>query len=264
VVVREATLPAAPLEALKMALPFTVQDLIMVPVEECQLDFYPLAESDGQVHGLLVAAPNEAIERNVDAVMAAGLKPARVDLAAFGLVRALARGQFQQGVVGIVDVGADMTTVIVAQHGEPAIMRILPTGGRLITDQIARTLGVPEPHAERLKVEVALMDPGEANAQAHEAFVVVAEKCLALVEQVARTFAFYSQSSGQAVEHVIISGRGGMLNGLGQYISTALRLPASFSALDSTFTLERSAQAMTPERRMSLPVAVGLAMGAAA
>ncbi|MDR2567391.1 MAG: pilus assembly protein PilM [Bifidobacteriaceae bacterium] len=264
VVVRDATLPSAPLASLRLALPFTVQDLIMVPVDECQLDFYPLVEAEGQVSGLLVAAPNETIEHNVDAVLAAGLRPVRVDLAAFALVRALARGQFQHSIVGLVDVGADMTTVVVAQNGEPAIMRILPTGGRLITDQIARTIAIPEPHAERLKIEVALMNPGEGNEQAHGAFAVIAEKCQALVEQVARTFSFYSQSSGHAVEHVVISGRGGMLNGLGQYISTALRLPASFSALDSNFTVERSAKAMTPEQRMSLPVAVGLAMGGAA
>ncbi|MDR1188352.1 MAG: type IV pilus assembly protein PilM [Bifidobacteriaceae bacterium] len=263
-VVRDATLPVAPLESLRLALPFTVQDMIMVPVDECQLDFYPLSESEGQVNGLLVAMPNEVIEHNVDAVIEAGLRPTRVDLGAFALARALARGQFQQGTVGLVDVGADMTTVVVAQNGEPAIMRILPTGGRLITDQIARTLGIPEPHAERLKIEVGLMNPGEGNEPAHGAFTVIADKCQALVEQVARTFSFHAQSSGRAVEHVVISGRGGMLNGLGQYISTALRLPASFSALDSSFSVQRSAQAMTPERRMSLPIAVGLAMGAAA
>ncbi|MDR2253347.1 MAG: type IV pilus assembly protein PilM [Bifidobacteriaceae bacterium] len=264
VVVRDATLPTAPLDALRQALPFTVQDLIMVPVDQCQLDFYPLSEADGQVNGLLVAAPNEVIEHNVDAVLSAGLKPVRVDLAGFGLTRALARGQFGGGVVGLVDVGADMSTVVVAHAGQPVIMRILPTGGRLITDQLARTLGVPEPHAERLKIEVALMNPGEGNEQAHAAFGVIAEKCQALVEQIARTFSFYSQASGQSVEHVVISGRGGMLNGLGQYISTALRLPASFSVLDSNFRLQNSAAAMTPERRMSLPIAVGLAMGAAA
>jgi type IV pilus assembly protein PilM len=264
VVAREATLPSAPLDSLRKALPFTVQDMIMVPVDQCQLDFYPLYEVEGQVTGLLVAVPTEAVESNIEVVLDAGLKPVRVDLAAFGLVRALARGQFQHGVVGIVDVGADMTTVVVAQNGEPVITRILPTGGRLITDQIARTLGIPQHHAERLKIEVALMNPGEGNAQAQGAFSVIAEKCQALVEQVARTFSFYGQSSGHTVEHVVISGRGGMLNGLGQYISTALRLPASFSALDSSFSVQRSAKSMTPEGRMSLPVAVGLAMGVAA
>ncbi|MDR0626897.1 MAG: type IV pilus assembly protein PilM [Bifidobacteriaceae bacterium] len=263
VVVREATFPAAPLDALRMSLPFTVQDMIMVPVDQSQLDFYPLAETDGKVSGLLVAAPNEVVQHNVDAVLDAGLRPAGVDLGAFALTRALARGQFQQGIVGIVDVGADMTTLVVAQGGQPMIMRILPTGGRLITDQIARTLGIPAPRAEQLKIEVALMNPGEGNEPAHSTFAVVAEKCQALVEQVARTFSFYAQSSGQSVGHVLISGRGGMLNGLGQYISTALRLPASFSALDSNFTIQKPAQAMTPEQRMSLPVAVGLAMGVA-
>ncbi|MDR3361077.1 MAG: type IV pilus assembly protein PilM [Bifidobacteriaceae bacterium] len=263
VIVRDATFPSAPLETLRRALPYQVEDLIMVPVDESLLDFYPLTESGGQVNGLLVAAPADSVERNVNAVQDAGLRPTRVDLAAFALVRALARGQLEHGVLGLVDVGSDMTTVAVARGGQPEMMRILPTGGRAITDSLARTLGVPESLAERMKIDIALMNPGEVDAQAHAAFNLIAEKCQAMVEQLARTFSYYAQSVGTSVQHVVVSGRGGMLNGLGQYISTALRLSASFSTVDSTFSIERSASAMTPEQRMSLPIAVGLAMGGA-
>jgi type IV pilus assembly protein PilM len=264
VIVRDAQFPAAPLDQIRQSLPFTVEDMIMVSVDDVTLDFYPLSEAQGQVNGLLVAAPRDSIERMVGVVQEAGLVPTRVDLDAFALVRSLARGQFQQGVVGLVDVGASSTTVVVAAQGEPVIIRILSTGGRIITDRIASTLAVQESFAERLKIEVALMNPGEANEQAHAAFTVVAERCQAMVEQIARTFSFYTQSSGRPVEHVVVSGRAGMLNGLGQYVSTALRLPASFSAFDSTFSLEGGASGITPAQRMSLPVAVGLGMGVAA
>jgi type IV pilus assembly protein PilM len=264
VIVRDATFPSAPLDTLRKSLPFTVEDLIMVPVDESLLDFYPLSESGGQVNGLLVAAPVESVQRNVDAVLSAGLRPVRVDLAAFALVRALARGQLERGVLGVVDVGAAMTTVAIARDGQPQMMRILPTGGKIITEQVARTVGIQEAMAERMKIEIALMNPGEGNEQARGVFNVVAEKSQAMVEQIARTFSFYAQSTGQSVQHVVVSGRGGMLNGLGQYVSTALRLPASFSSVDSTFQLEKAASTMTAEQRMSLPVAVGLAMGVAA
>jgi type IV pilus assembly protein PilM len=141
------------------------------------------------------------------------------------------------------------------------MLRILPTGGKILTDQVARTLGVMEAVAERMKIEIALMNPGEANDEAHAAFTVIAEKSQAMVEQIARTFSFYAQSFGQPVQHVVVSGRGGMLNGLGQYLSTALRLPASFSSVDATLVLDKGAPALTPEQRMSLPIAVGLALG---
>ncbi|MDR1393130.1 MAG: type IV pilus assembly protein PilM [Bifidobacteriaceae bacterium] len=264
VVVRDATFPSAPLDVLRKSLPYMVEDLLMIPADESLLDFYPLTETGGQVSGLLVAAPIESVQRNVDAVQQAGLRTIRVDLTALALVRALARGQFQRGVIGLVDVGAAMTTVAVARDGQPEMLRILPTGGKIMTDQISRALAIQESLAERMKIEIALMNPGDANEQGQAVFQVVAEKCQAMVEQIARTFSFYAQSNGNTVQHVVVSGRGGMLNGLGQYISTALRLPASFSTVDSSFQVERSASAMTPEQRMSLPVAVGLAMGAAA
>jgi type IV pilus assembly protein PilM len=264
VIVREATFPSAPLDVLRRSLPYQVEDLIMVPVDESQLDFYPLAESGGQVSGLLVAVPTDSVQRNIDAVQSAGLRTVRADLSAFALVRALARGQMERGTVGLIDVGAVMTIVAVAHDGQPEMMRILPTGGKVITDQLARTLGVAESYAERAKIEIGLMNPGEANPQAKAAFDVIAEKSQAIVEQIARTFSYYAQSAAAPVQHVVVSGRSGMLNGLGQYISTALRLPASFSAVDSTFEVDRAASSMSAEQRMSLPIAVGLALGGAA
>jgi type IV pilus assembly protein PilM len=236
----------------------------MFPAEQALLDFYPLSETDGKANGLLVAAPIESVQRNVDAVTQAGLRPVRVDLAAFGLVRALARGPFQHGVVGLVDVGAAMTTVVVAQEAQPQMIRILPIGSRGITDHIARSLGIQESLAEQLKIAVALVNPGEGQSQNQAVFQLVAQKCQALVEQVARTLSFYAQQAGCAVSHVVLSGRGGKLDGLGQYVSTALGLPVSFPAVDSTFIFEKAAKTMDGEQRMAYPVGMGLALGAAA
>ncbi len=63
-----------------------------------------------------------------------------VDLASFALLRAASRLDAQ--VEAIVDIGADVTSVVVHADGEPLIVRTVPRGGAEITAAIATRLGV--------------------------------------------------------------------------------------------------------------------------
>lgn len=76
------------------AIRFQAQDLIAVPLEEAVFDYQVVGETAGDGHGarmrvVVVAARESMITRLADAVRAAGLKPAAIDLTAFALVRTL-------------------------------------------------------------------------------------------------------------------------------------------------------------------------------
>ena len=71
ILVRDHKVPALPLEQIRRALPFQVQDMLPVPVEEAVLDFYPVApdgEDGGDVRGLLVVAVADMISELIDTV----------------------------------------------------------------------------------------------------------------------------------------------------------------------------------------------------
>ena len=128
-VVREMSVSNLPAKELHKSLPFQVRDMLPLAVDRSLLDFHPLEEpgDNPTVRGLLIAMPKEAVIVVVDAVEKAGLHVAGVDLASFALLRAASRLDSQ--VEAIVDIGAQVTSVVVHADGEPLIVRTVPRGG---------------------------------------------------------------------------------------------------------------------------------------
>lgn len=160
VLVRDLELPWMPLPQLRASLPFQVNDLLPMSTDEALLDYYPTADYEGPqgrtVRGMLVAAQRDTVTANVLAVESAGLSPRMVDLNAFALVRALARGELAGVTAAFVDIGASITTVVVAAEGEPRLVRSIAAGGQNVTSAVASALGVAIPEAESIKREVGI------------------------------------------------------------------------------------------------------------
>lgn len=133
VLVREYVAPDLPLEQIKQALRFQVQDLLPVPVEQAVLDFYPVepttaADGSPAVSGLLVSAVSDNIQGLLNAISSAKLKLVGVDLAPFGLARIAARVA-QPGVRSLViNVGASTSWFVVVEDSVPRFVRIVPAG----------------------------------------------------------------------------------------------------------------------------------------
>ncbi|MFA5068539.1 MAG: cell division protein FtsA [Candidatus Omnitrophota bacterium] len=61
------------------------------------------------------------------------------------------------GVV-FIDIGADMTDILIVSQSRPVFLKTLPVGGCDITKRLARELCIPEAEAEKLKIERLLLD----------------------------------------------------------------------------------------------------------
>ena len=155
-VVREMQVSNLPAKELRTSLRFQVRDMLPLAVDRALLDFYPLEDPGDAptVRGLLIATPKEAVLHAVDAIEKAGLQVEHVDLASFALLRAAARLDAQ--VEAIVDIGAQITSLVVHADGEPLIVRTVPRGGMELTDAIATRLGVHPSEAEDLKCRFGL------------------------------------------------------------------------------------------------------------
>lgn len=268
VIVRELDLPWMPLAQLKASLPYQVGDSLPMSTDDALLDYYPTAEFDGpqgrSVQGMLVAAQRDTVNANVMAVESAGLRPRMVDLNAFALVRALTRGELAGATAAFVDIGASITTVVISSHGTPRLVRSLPSGGHNVTAAVASALGVPLPEAEAIKREVGIgFAVGPDRTSASEAVSAVVR---ALVESVRNTFVYYAgNNAGAPIDVVVLTGGGSHLPGLGQYLSSAIRLPVTLgdplAGLRSAKTVQREAL-NGHESVVALPV--GLAYGVAA
>ncbi|HEY0217382.1 MAG TPA: pilus assembly protein PilM [Cellulomonas sp.] len=255
VYVRDLTLPTAPLAQLREALPFRVQDMLPVPVADCLLDFRPLREHGGEVNGLLVAVPEALVQTNVDVVEQAGLRVQAVDLSAFALLRALARGDLSGRTVALVDVGACVTQVVISDATVPRLVRYLGRGGRSLTQDVARSTGITPREAEGIVLAGGAGNPAALAAQDRHRD--------GLVTTIGQTLAFSAQQGGRPVEGIVLTGRGSRLAGLGQQLATVSRLPVSFGSIGAGFDVSRlGGTAAAPETMSQLPMATGLASAA--
>nr|WP_210737015.1 type IV pilus assembly protein PilM [Cellulomonas hominis] len=268
VVVRELDLPWMPPDQVRAALPFQVQELLPMPIDEALLDFFPTGQTDGpqgqMMHGMLVAAQRDTVRANVMAVESAGLRPLMVDLSAFALMRALVRGDYADRVVGLVEIGASTTQVVVAAHGVPRLVRTIPLGGEQVTTALAQRLSIATPEAEALKREAGLgfVSPPELR----DAGDVISSVVNGLVEAVRNTFVYYQGNNpGAGIEGVLLTGGGAHLPGLGQFLASASRLPVAYGDVLADVRLDKAVAPRIGEGMGTLvAMSIGLAYGAAA
>lgn len=268
VLVRSLDLPWMPMAQLRASLPFQVQDILPVAVEDALLDYYPTAEYEGPngrtVHGLLVAATRDTVQANVAAAESAGLQPRMVDLNAFALLRAQVGNQYRDRTVALVDIGARITNVVVVENGRPRLVRTLPSGAQNITDAVAAAMSVTVAEAEGVKRQIGV---GYATGQELQvAAEVVNQVAQTLVESIRNTFVYYaSNNPGRAAELVVLTGGGSYLNGLGQYLSSASRMPVTLGDPLHGMNVAKSAQLDQLQGvESTVAVPLGLALGVAA
>jgi type IV pilus assembly protein PilM len=218
VVARMTDLPALPDDEMRSSLPYQVQDLIPIPVDEAELDFQVVEHVTGE-HGqplvrvLLVAAHRDMLRSLLAALDGAGLSAARIDLIPFALIRALhAPGDATTGHEVIIGSGAGVTNVVVHEDGSPRFVRTLPSGGAAVTEALALDLGIDPDDAEALKR--GYDDPSYAPDQPHVERTA-RDSLLPLANEVAGSLDFHLAQAGHGeLQRVVVSGGAGRLGAL--------------------------------------------------
>jgi type IV pilus assembly protein PilM len=261
VVVREVDVSNLPPKEMRQALPFQVRDVLPLPVEEALLDFYPLEEpgSADTVHGLLIAAPKEAVTKMVNAVEKAGLHVEKVDLSIFAALRSSAHLGYDTE--AIVDIGANGTNIVIHTDGVPKIVRSIPRGGAEVTKLLASRLGMPSGEAEVLKCRVGLV-----RGEGVESTEIVDEAIRPLINEIRSSFAYYtSANSEDRISRLAMVGGASQLPGLTEKLQATLGVPAFLSdPLQRVNDSRRGGRHDVLGRfRSSAAVSIGLTLGAA-
>jgi type IV pilus assembly protein PilM len=268
VIVRQVDLPFMPASDLRKALPFQVQDLLPMPVDQAVLDFHTLetvTDPGGHqlLRGLLVAAAQDTVLANVRCAQSAGLRVSMVDLTSFAVLRAVgSRTDLEVQTEALVDVGARVTNVVVHSDGVPRFVRILLMGGQDITDAVSERLGVPLHEAEGLKQQLGVVGgPGDPASAAR----AVETTASALVDEVRSSLDYYRGSNpDHPIERLVVSGGGSLLKGLADRLGTATRLPVKAGDPMSSLRIGRTGldadQLAVVQPLAAVPV--GLALGA--
>ncbi|HET7478098.1 MAG TPA: type IV pilus assembly protein PilM [Rubrobacteraceae bacterium] len=154
VVVRLVDFPRMSPEDLKTAIGYEAQDHIPMPLEEAVMDYVvlgPAAEGSDLDRILIVAAQREMISRYTSAARAGGLRPVGVDVKALALTRSvLPQGGYDaEGAVLIMDIGSELTNLVVYQGGSPELTQFVPGGSLYFIQAIADAADIPDEEAEK-------------------------------------------------------------------------------------------------------------------
>lgn len=257
---RDLSVPKATMTQIKEALPFHVQEMLPVPVDEALLDFYPISESEGEngpmINGLLIAAIKEAVTSNIAAVTQAGLIPVQVDLIPFALARTLEPIGANAGVTAVVSIGANTTNVVITHGGVPQFVRIIPSGSDDITQAIAKKLEIPWENAEVIKRQLGLRSAG-VTAETQPAVEAIYDTVGELLTNIRNTVNYYVNSKvGQPVTRIVASGGGTKMTGLVHALGEVTGIPVTESE-----ALGEGRSGTAPDPRDSMTTAFALTLG---
>jgi Tfp pilus assembly PilM family ATPase len=174
-----------------------------------------IIELDGS-RCVLAVAPRRLIAERAAIVRAAGLRAVAIDDMAFALRRCV------EPDAAVVDIGATLTSLVV--YDEPVPMaRVFATGGKALTEAIARGLGIDAGAAEHRKITIGLAGAGEAERDELIAQLVAA---LTSARALARA----------AIRSVVLTGNGARLAGFAGALEAALAMPVQPALLADDLT----------------------------
>ena len=249
-------------EEARQAIQWEAEQHIPFRIDEVSLDFKIINPeiSPGQMEVLLVAAKKEVVDLHRGILQGAGLKPATVELEQFSLQRAYqhAYRPADDECVTILNIGAEVTNMVVVKDGLPSFNRDLSIGGSRFIEALQRSLG--------LEYEVALgvlkgnVPDGISTEEVRNSVGRVIEE---LSTGIRRSFITYQASGDNArIDKMYISGGCSLMPGLATVLSEQHGLPVEHFQPFQNITVPESVISDTDRDSLGaiLSVATGLAL----
>jgi type IV pilus assembly protein PilM len=246
VVVREVPLPVMSDRQLRKSIQWEARNYISFPVEDSIVEFEvlerPPAGEGSQMRVMLVAAPRDMVDSQVEAIELAGLDPAAVEIQPFAMMRGILATDglaTEEGdTTAVLGIGAAYTDITIMKDGMFVLTRMIPIAGDAFTEAIKNALDIDTEEANQLKEtamqivsseeERATLDP--AAQQASRAIEPLLDE---LIREVRRSLAYhdYQQQAPDAgagdlgVNRLLLSGGSAKLPRVHEYFQAQLGVP---------------------------------------
>lgn len=232
-------------------------------MESVELDFQILdPEGDGmEMSVLLVAAKRDLVEHKIRLLGDAGLTARVVDVDAFALHNAFEVNypDAMHGIVGLISVGNEVTTVNILEEGVPILTRDLPIGTRRLREDLQRDCGLSAEEAA---------DMLQAYDHTPKLMPIVQVRGEEIAVGVERAVAYLAQSSRSTnrLRAVYTCGGGARVPGLTEALAARLRVPVEQASPLTRLKVRDGALAslVTDDVAPLLMLPIGLALRTAA
>lgn len=236
---------------------------IPYPLNEVNLDFEvigPSKDNGEEVDVLLAACRKEIVDDYIAVIESHGMKPAVVDIEtyaienAFGLIAQNMPGGGMEKTVAIFDVGATTMGLNVIHNNRSVYNRDHNFGGRQLTEEIQRRYGLSYEEAGLAKKQGGLPDNYQPD--------VLRPFMEAMCQEVTRALQFfYSSSSFNHVDHVLLAGGCAQIPGIEELVAARVGIKTAIANPFANMSLaSRIKPQLIGNEAPSLMISCGLAL----
>lgn len=154
ILVRRLSLPKMPREELRGTISLQAERLIYSDLEGMDMDFYILpSEQENQMEVIFVAAPSNAVNRQMQIIQDAGIEPVIMDVDNMAMANcflSFGGDSIGQAVV-LLNIGHTKTCCTILNNSEFCFSKTIAFGGKNISAEIAKEMEIPAAKAEGLK-----------------------------------------------------------------------------------------------------------------
>jgi type IV pilus assembly protein PilM len=260
-VLRVIDLPPLDEGDIRAALLMQAQERIPMPLDRAVMDFQSVGlvdTPDGQrLRVIVVVTEREGVDRLLDVLRQAGLRPEGIDLSIFAVIRALAQSVRPDGPVLYAQLG-DLVNIAIAEDGVCRFTRQAPQGFAMVLGRLAENQAIPLDEAHALLHRAARVRPGETRTEAEDAVAeLLARTAAELGSELRAAAEFYSTQFGSdLVTTGVVAGSLAPLPGFVQALSRTSGLELSCGEVAVS-----GAQALGGVDPRLAPLASGLAVG---
>jgi type IV pilus assembly protein PilM len=235
-------LPKIPSGELVETLKWKLKEDISFPVEDAILSYrmpHALKSSQEQNMPTLVSAiPRFEIDPFMEMITALGFEQVSSAQSVFSINHFLKSFPGAQGkLIAIVDIGDKITDVSFYSAGQLVLLRKLSLGGRLVTQALTQplvssqgTVSLSSVEAEQIKSNEPLVLASEeklifGKIERSKLSAAIRPEIERLTSELKRSVDYYSESHGELVEEVFVTGGMSKMPGLSSFFEEELKLP---------------------------------------
>ncbi|MFA5961143.1 MAG: type IV pilus assembly protein PilM [Parcubacteria group bacterium] len=240
------------------AIKWEIEASIPLSVDQVYYDWQLIGNFAGKQNILTVAISKEIIDDLLEVFELAGIEVHGLEAESIATARSLINGSTEEGRVSlIVDLGSRRTNFVVAEDNLPFFSSSIPFSSNGVTDAIAKTLGINNEEAEKIKISQGVGCCHDDDS----VFNSIRSYLEGLSVEIEKTIDFYQNINtvSKDVDRIIICG-GASLKGLVPYL--AKRLGHGICIGDPWVNLDFGSRLpiINKERSLQFATAIGLAM----
>jgi len=158
VIVKKVVMDKMPPEDAREAIFWEAEQHVPFDIDDVCLAFQILHEDIGanQMEVLLVAAKKDMVNTHASLIKDAGLIPCIIDVDSFAVQncfeinRGMAGEEENKKVIGLVNLGSDVTNINIVQNNSPQFTRDIGTGSNNFIERLQKELGVDYDEGQRI------------------------------------------------------------------------------------------------------------------